>query len=198
MDAAPTGMAALLVLVTALAGCTGDPPVTPPGPEPGPTPPEPEPEPIAPTGVNDTVVLTFDGSAAGLATPDPVGMYLDPMGGDHVFEFEVPAGATAIVVEAAWDGSDALDLLVEAPTEYCQQGAAPGMGSCPPVPGDRDGSSPAVVLIVEPEFLNLTGTWTLGVWAKQSPQPVAFRAAVSVFQGALPEAGYTALAVPPA
>ena len=188
-------LAALVGLATALAGCLGEaePPAEPPPGDPGTgTTPPPE-EPLDPAA-HEPLVERFQGSVAGVLAPPPVGLYLRAGGDGNRFDFDLPMGAVAVVVEVAWDGSDALDLLLDPPEEACTSNDPAGLtGECPEVPRDQDGQSVARVVLSDPVLLNLTGTWSFGVWARQSAQPVSFEAAVSVFF-ALPPETYSAFA----
>lgn len=144
-------------------------------------------------GARAPLVQVWEGSVAGFLLEN-VGYVSTSESGRHVFEFEVKEGATAIVAEAAWQASDALDVLVFA-AAYCQPGDPAGVGLWEECPrdGDTDGKSPAILVITDKELLSLVGRWEFGVWARQSPQEVPFKASVSVFYGGQPGGSYSAI-----
>lgn len=181
-------LAALVVLATALAGCTAETP-----PEPVVRPPAGTPEPplqnvTAPADDAAVEVTSFNGTAAGLTVPS-VGA-LAPPGSDPGSTFEVKEGATAIVVEVAWESTDRLYLFVDPP---CRDEDPVGADGCDAPDRDMDGQNPARVEVLDALFLNQTGAWSFAAYPEANAQGVPFVAAISVFYGALPDAGYTAL-----
>lgn len=179
---------ALVALATALAGCTAEPP---PQPLPAPAqPPQPPPANATVPESNGTVEVSFfNGTAAGVTVPG-VGALGAP-GSEPGTTFEVKAGATAIVVEVAWDSGDKLYLFVDPP---CRDEDPTGASNACPTPDrDMDGQSPARVETADPVFLNMTGTWSFAAFPELNAQGVPFTAAVSVFYGMLPEPTYSAL-----
>ena len=186
-----------LVLCAALvvAGCVGD-PVEPANQKPDPTPPTGDDvEPDLPEATLPPFNVTqFNGSVAGVGSGE-AGYFR--VAGDNVFAFDVPEGVTAIVVEVAWSGSDALDVRVDVPAEHCEPVDPVGLlGTCPSPPPDAEGASPARIEVTDPEALKRVGEWSLGAWARASPNEVPFVAAVTLFHGEKPANGYSGL--PPA
>lgn len=182
-------LASLAVTAVALAGCTAEPPPEPlptPAPPPGPAPPT---EPAEPEPDGTVEVSLFNGTAAGVTAPS-VGALGAP-GSEPGTTFEVKAGATAIVVEVAWETGDKLYLFVDPP---CRDEDPTGATTdCPTPDRDMDGQSPARVETVDPAFLNMTGAWSFAAFPEANVQGAAFTAAVSVFYGMVPEATYSAL-----
>ena len=182
----------LLCAAVLAAGCIGgDEPVDPAGGKP--TPPttgvEPNlpPEPTAP-GPN---VTAFNGSIAGAG--NPASGYVRASG-DNLFAFDLPEGATGLVVEVAWVGGDALDVQLDVPADHCEPVDPAGLlAECPSPAPDQDGVSPARIEVLEPDALARVGEWRLGAWARASANEVPFTAYVTVFREGKPPASYTAV-----
>lgn len=180
-----------LVLCAALAaaGCVGEPV------EPAAKPTPPTPEPVEPDQVPDAGprfnVTPLSGSVAGVGNPSAG--YLRASG-ENVLAFDVPEGATALLVEVAWAGGHALDVQVDVPDEFCEPVDPAGLFlDCPSPPPDADGASPARIEVTDLETLARAGEWRLGAWARSSASEVPFTAFVTVFADGKPDATYTAL-----
>lgn len=138
----------------------------------------------------------FDGAAAGMTDPSSYSPLIPNDKYDPTFD--VRSGATAVLFEVAWSGSDKLDLYPEVANPDCTGPAAQAVaGTClfseaqpKPVTG---ASSPARVLISDPAFLKHAGAWKVAVYASSSVNDVPFKAAASVFYGGVPPDAYTAL-----
>lgn len=140
------------------------------------------------------VVKTFNGHAAGVAVPGTFALEA-PTVSDNNGDFPVANGSTGIVVEVAWNGSDALEVFLYPP---CSDAGAAGTGlaaNCPSPLRNEQGKSPARIMVTDLGKLKDSGagTWTIAVFAQQNPTGVAFKAASSVFYGEVPKDSYTAV-----
>lgn len=186
-------MTRILLLCAAVlaAGCIGgDEPVDPLGKPPTPPTGDVEPDPL-PEPAPARNVSVFNGTIAGVGNPAAGYFRVE---GDNLFAFDLPEGASAIVVEVAWAGADALDVQLDVPLDHCEPVDPAGLFvDCPSPPPDQDGVSPARIEVVEPDALALVGEWRLGAWARSSTAAVPFTAYVTVFHGEKPAPAYTAV-----
>jgi hypothetical protein len=196
MRGALLALAASVVSV-ALAGCTtpaeGEPPgdggASPPignlpGPGDGLDQTSPEDNATAPE------VLPFSGTATGATAPGVVAFSLP--GGSNGDTFELGEGATGLVLEVHWNGSEPLNLFLAPPCE-----ASGPLDECPDTLRDAPGQSPARIVVEDPALLALTGTWGFAAYPNASPQGVPWQGWVSMFRGGAVPEGYSAAATGP-
>lgn len=188
-------MTRILLLAASLlaAGCIGgDEPVDPAGGKP--TPPTTDVEPDLPPDEPGPAfnVTVFNGTIAGAGNPT-VG-YLRAEG-DNQFAFDLPEGATGLLVEVVWASGDALDVQLDVPLAHCEPVDPVGLFvECPSPPPDQEGASPARIEVVEADALARAGEWRLGAWARASTGAVPFTAYVTVFHEGRPDPTFTAVA----
>lgn len=195
MRGALLALAASVVSV-AMAGCTspaeGEPPTgTPPERNlPGPAPDDgldqtsPEDNATAPE------VLPFSGTATGANVPGVVAFSFP--GGTNGDSFELGEGATGLVLEVHWNGSEPLTLFLAPPCE-----ASGPLDACPDTLRDAPGQSPARIVVEDAAMLALTGTWGFGAYPNASPQGVPWQGWASVFRGGAVPEGYSAASTAP-
>jgi hypothetical protein len=194
MRSSPVLLVVALVAV-ALAGCLGGanpPPTAPPTQPPGVVTPD---NPGNGTAINATggnasaiQVKNATGTAAGATVAAPgLGSFATalPTTTDNGGTFDVKPGATGVVVEVLWNGSDALNLYVSPP---CSDATGLMCSSY----GNTNGTHPAKLVILDGKALNATGSWGWAVYPQANVQGVPFRAYISVFYGAVPTDAYTA------
>lgn len=138
------------------------------------------------------VLFPFKGHITLGAGADGVG-YVTPTGSAdaHAWTFKVAPNATAIVAELRWaDATQDLDLELGTPDCDSTMGTGTCVFDAKGAPGSGD--SPVKIVFTDPAALAKAGDWKLFVWGKDAVN-ADFAAAATVFYGAMPPEGYTAL-----